>query len=783
LSQQQIMVVLGADVSDLSRAMAMVQTQVRNTANIVEREMNDVERSVKRSTKGISGHLKSMGASFGKAHLGMAKLGVAGGGLTSALSAVVPILASAVGGAGALGSAFMSAGIGVAGFGAVAVANLNDVFTATDETFGELSSAQQKAYKDLKGFKSFWGDFAKEFEQPTMDIFSKGVGALQTVLTAIKPAIQGTANAVNGLMDSLSTSLKSDDMMVFFDFINETAGGMVERFGQIFGNTFRGIANLMVGFAPLANEMMDGLVGMTEKFAEWSSAFRDSNGLQTFMDYVRTNAPVVMGIVGDILTTAMNLLIMLAPLGQKVLGVLGQVTGALSTFSDSFKNALSMGDSAGAGEAIANLVSSIISTLTSSIPQLIGAGMQLVSGLVTGIANNVPAIVQAVIGLIQAILTNIITNYPLIIDAGVKLLQGLVEGLVTALPQLLAMVTEIINMIPNLITTYLPMILQAGITLLMGVIQGLVTALPSLIQSILTLIQTILTTVVDNLPMILQAGIQVLNSLVEGILSMLPQLVDMILNLVTTIFDVLIENLPTIINAGIELLLALVNGIVKMLPELVNTAFTLIFEIVGALLERLPQIIEAGIEIIFALIDGLIEAIPELVGAIPEIVDAIFDAFGNVEWGDIGKEIINGIATGIGDFAGTLVAKGKEVAESALGGIKSFLGIHSPSRVFRDEVGKWIPQGIAVGIEKDADVATDAMDDVSSSLVLSGENVKLNGWMTPTLPQLDAKGYGGQTITNHYTINATIREDADIEKISRQIVKEQSRLERAGGRR
>ncbi|MCD4839727.1 hypothetical protein LRS37_12795, partial [Neobacillus sedimentimangrovi] len=316
MSEQKLMVVLGADTSSFTRAMITVQAQMKAAAETIEDSIQEAEQKVDRETKKMADHLDRVKRGF----MGFNRIGAIGGLITSGLSTAAPLLATVAGGAGALGSAFAAAGVGVAGFAAVAVSNLGAVFTATDETFSQLSAAQQKAYKDLQGFKSFWKGFAKEFEQPTMDIFSKGLKVTQDVLTAIKPAIQGTAEAVNRLMDSLSASLKTDDMMIFFDYLNETAGGMVERFGLTFGNVFRGIANLLVGFAPLANDFMDGMVNMSKKFAEWSSAFRDSTGLQTFLDYVRTNAPVVLGILGNALKTVTNLLIVLAPLGQTVIG-------------------------------------------------------------------------------------------------------------------------------------------------------------------------------------------------------------------------------------------------------------------------------------------------------------------------------------------------------------------------------------------------------------------------------------------------------------------------------
>jgi phage-related protein len=798
VAEEKLVAIIGADIDEFTRAMKKVSKEVSKVGEEVSRELEETERSVGKSTKGISDHLKSIGKGIGISSI------------TASTSSLIPVMATAGAGAMALGSAFASAGAGAVAFGAVAVGVLGDVFTATEElakaqealdnadtpeeraralekqaeALAGLSEEQKKAVKSLQDFKSFWGDFTKGFEKPVVGIFTDSLGVLKTLLNEMKPAIKASASAIQGLVDSLGASLKTEDMQRFFKFLGDTAGANITAFGKIFGNTFRGIANLMVAFKPLSKLVMDGLVGMTDRFAEWSSALVGSDGMKQFINYVKTNAPVVMSIIGDIASTVWDLLVVFAPLGQTVLGVFDKITGALSTFAEEFKSAFQVGNIEGAGQAIGNLVSSIIGTLASSIPQLIGAGMEIVSGLVTGISQNIPQIVSAILGLIQAVLNNILTNYPLLIQAGVKLLQGLVQGLVQAIPNLLTMVSQIITMFSNMFVTYMPMILQAGIKLIIGVVQGIIQSLPMLIQSILTLVQSVLTTVVKNLPLIIQAGIKILNSLVDGIIKMLPQLMTMALELITTVFNVLIQNLPTIIDAGMKLLNSLIDGIVDMLPALIKTAVKLIIEIFGALIAELPTIIEAGIEIILALIDGLIDAIPDLVGAIPDIIDAIFDAFAETDWLEIGEDIIKGIAEGLGNMKDWLFGKMEDIASGVIESAKDFLGIHSPSRVFRDEVGKWIPAGVAVGIESKAHVATDAVEDMGEELTLTGKasRPRLRDTINP-LPQIsNDNGNESNIVTNKFEIaSLVVREEADIRKIAEELQRIQQQRNRAGG--
>ena len=109
----------------------------------------------------------------------------------------------------------------------------------------------------------------------------------------------------------------------------------------------------------------------------------------------------------------------------------------------------------------------------------------------------------------------------------------------------------------------------------------------------------------------------------------------------------------------------------------------------------------------------------------------------------IGKAIVDGMVTGIKNAAGSLATAAKNAADGALSSAKHFLGIGSPSRVFADQVGRWIPAGVAQGVNQYAHVATKAVGGFASSLPAAGRRTTL----TPSLT-----GAGGGTVIN-LTIN------------------------------
>ncbi|MDZ5034995.1 hypothetical protein GNF81_20115, partial [Clostridium perfringens] len=120
---------------------------------------------------------------------------------------------------------------------------------------------------------------------------------------------------------------------------------------------------------------------------------------------------------------------------------------------------------------------------------------------------------------------------------------------------------------------------------------------------------------------------------------------------------------------------------------------------------NLSKIIQCAVELIMKLIEGLIRALPSLIDGAVKIVGALTDALFSTDWFSVGGDILAGIGKGLLNGVGSIA---RNVGSSLLGGIKSVLGINSPSRVFRDDVGKYLAQGIGVGfIDESENVESD----------------------------------------------------------------------------
>lgn len=256
-----------------------------------------------------------------------------------------------------------------------------------------------------------------------------------------------------------------------------------------------------------------------------------------------------------------------------------------------------------------------------------------------------------------------------------------------------------------------PTLITAATTVLTSIIQSLAQSAPSLINSILPsllngffgLINALVSTIPTLVPELVQGAITLFLGLIDGLNDVIKQLMPMLPSLIKQITDTLIENLPAIIEGGFQLLTGLITGLTECTPDLINAIIALIPVITDSLTENLPALVKAGMELIVALAKGLPDAIPDIINALPEIIGAIIDGFKEVDWLDLGANILKGILNGLVSAVSGIWSVVQDVGSAIIDGFCDFFDIHSPSRVMAKKVGQYLPSGIAVGMEDTAD--------------------------------------------------------------------------------
>ena len=347
---------------------------------------------------------------------------------------------------------------------------------------------------------------------------------------------------------------------------------------------------------------------------------------------------------------------------------------------------------------IKDLIPMLKDALVQGIPQIMVGGVELIKGLAEAImSTDWLALATDIVG---AIFTGITEASTAIFGDGDPL-PGLKDSILSAIENLGTFISETA-----------PEFLKNGTEIVSNIIAGIGEALPGIIEMGGDVISALIDTLISSLPELLSTGVDMLGKLIDGVISALPGIAKAAVSVIEKLAKTLVENFPTILEKGLELIDKIIDGILEGLPDLIGTAAEIIATIAKGIAENLPEILAKGGELIGKLAAGVIEHIPDVIATVPKIFEAVANAFKDTDWVSLGADIINGIIEGVKNMLGNLLSAVKDAASQAYETVKGFFKIGSPSKLMRDEIGRYIPEGIAVGIEANADSVVKAMDDL-----------------------------------------------------------------------
>ena len=349
---------------------------------------------------------------------------------------------------------------------------------------------------------------------------------------------------------------------------------------------------------------------------------------------------------------------------------------------------------------------------------------------------------------IGTVADNLLPRIGVVIEGMGKLVAGLAPEIASALPTLTN------ELLPNLV--------ELGVQSISALVQGIQENGDSLAAGALSIVGTLAEGIAELLPMVADTAASLVVSLADGLTESLPDIIPIAIETISTLVENLTENANTIIDAGIQIILALGEGLIAALPQLIETVPQIVINIANVINDNAPKLVDTALYLITRLAVGLVQAIPTLVANIPKIIEAIVDAFMAFQWLNLGKQLIDGVANGVkkagesmataakntfskfkSKLVGVEVASelkniGKHIIDGIVGGIKNSLSkianiagkikdtllsklkglfrIASPSKLMKEEVGAYIGEGIAVGIEESGQMAVDAAEDVADKI-------------------------------------------------------------------
>lgn len=267
-----------------------------------------------------------------------------------------------------------------------------------------------------------------------------------------------------------------------------------------------------------------------------------------------------------------------------------------------------------------------------------------------------------------------------------------------------------------------PEFVNVAVTIIQSLIKGFQENQETILNSAFEIINLLLNGLISMAPQLLEMGMQLIIQLMLGLAQQAPELVPQIVEIIIKMLEVFNENFDKFLLAGVQLILGLIEGLIKSIPTIIKNLPTILLAILNFF--TASKLVSAGINLLKGLGKGLINGIPELIKNIPKIITNMVTSFKNngiSAFKDIGKNLMNGLWEGLKKAWNSLKSKVEDLGKGIVKKFKSVFGIKSPSRVFRDEIGKYLAEGMGVGFE---DELSNVYRDMQKAI--DSENTKLN---------------------------------------------------------
>lgn len=561
----------------------------------------------------------------------------------------------------------ITSGIG----GLVGKAALIGAVVAVGKKIGDTLKESINQYADFQqltgGVETLFKDSADVVTQYAQEAFkTSGLSANEYMET------------VTGFSASLISSLDGDTAKAA-ELANQAIIDMSDNANKM-GTDIEAIQNAYQGFAKGQFNMLDNLkLGYGGTKAEMERLLEDAEAISGVHYDINSYADIVEAI--HQVQTSMNIT------GTTAKEASTTISGSLDSMKASWSNLLTaMSDpDANMDDAMKNFSESVKTYASNFLPTMLqalkGSG-DLVSGLADMVIEMMPEFCEEVL--------------PDLIASTIDLIVNVVDSIVSSLPTI---IDSIVNGL--LSAENISLFIQGLIKLSAAIVSALPEIILSLIEAIPTVIENIVEALVnpENFAIWVEGAVNVVTKLVENLPKILLGLLTAIPKIITTIVDTFTntENLSKWLKIGSEAIDKIKEAF-DGLPEKLKEAFNKAVEEWSKAWTNIKK--KCG-----EITDKIKEAFTEFVGTIKQI----------------GKDIASGLWNGIKSKKDWLKEKISGWVKGIGDSIKDFFGIASPSKLMA-EYGRYIDEGLAQGITKNADITKNAMHKLGES-ALNGINV------------------------------------------------------------
>lgn len=652
---------------------------------------------------------------------------------TAALNKMTSQLSNLENGVDDAGNAMQDAGNQSITFGELIKANvISDFIISGIKRLADVAKDMAKTFvenaatvrAESSQFKQTFGELEGDATS-ALQAISNDSGILVTRLKGASAQIYAFAKSSGGTatesLDLMNRALKvSADSAAYYDRSLEETTESLRSFlkGNFENDAALGVsctettrnAKAMELFGSKYNELTE-----IQKQQTLLTMVEDANKLSGAMGQAAREADGWENVIGNLSEAWKQATAVIGtPIMDSITPIIKNVTNSLMGFAD---GTLSVN---GFIQEMIGMISNLVLKFTENMPQFVSAGSEIIGSMVSGVITALPQLLESGQAMLASLTGYLSENLPQMISSGLNALLGFSDGLKTN--------------VGNLV--------DSAITMIKTLADGLIASLPDLIAKVPLIVSNIANIINENAPKLLFCAAEIIGKLAIGLIQNIPTILANLPQIIKAIVDVftafnwiaLGSNIITMLKNGISGMVGTVKnaagdvlksieGVLKNLPStLKNIGSSAASFLSSGITGMLGTIGNAGAAILRAVVNA-VTAMPRMLFDIAKnTISSLWQAFTTGDWSGIGRNIIDGIVRGIRTAVGGLVSSAIDAAMSAFNAAKRALGIHSPSRLFRDQIGKMIPQGMAVGIESDAYMVSDAAKESALAAVYSAQD-------------------------------------------------------------
>lgn len=389
-------------------------------------------------------------------------------------------------------------------------------------------------------------------------------------------------------------------------------------------------------------------------------------------------------------------------------------------------------------ESASQILLTIVNCAVDILPDVLIAGMQIITSLAQGIAESAPQLADAAAKGLNQLINGIIQNIPVLINALMSVIMSLAESLVDNIEPLLDAIFEAVGILAELLMENIGPLIEAAAEIIIALADYISENSDEIAEVVVEIIVTLISCIVEHIPDLLIAAAAVAKALIDCLISLAEELLgqlgiffddcisaieewfsDVISDIAESaeeIFDSISEWFDNVGDTIGEALESTFDTVSEWFEDMINAAYEAASDFVENIMDFVSELPEKISDKLLDALDAVKNWASDLMekgrNAAKDLVDAIVTGVMSLpeKLKDIGRQLVEGLWDGIKSAAGWLKDKVDDFAGGLVDDFKDVFGIHSPSRVMRDSVGKYLAQGVGEGFTEELpDIGKDAV--------------------------------------------------------------------------